>query len=54
MTKTDAEMAAGFRPKRADILDAMIAASAKRYDASVWTNDKDFLKFLPENRVRVF
>ena len=33
--------------------DALIAATARRYDASVWTLDGDYLKFLPKARVRV-
>ena len=37
-----------------DLLDALISASVRRYDASVWTLDKDFLKFLPKARVRLF
>jgi predicted nucleic acid-binding protein len=52
--KADAEEAASMRPSKADALDALIAASAKRYDAVVWTTDKDFLKFLPKARVRIF
>jgi predicted nucleic acid-binding protein len=42
-----------MKPDRTDIADALIAATAKRYDASVWTLDKGFLKFLPKTRVRV-
>jgi predicted nucleic acid-binding protein len=53
LTKTDAERAASMKPGRADIPDALIAATVKRYDASVWTLDRDFLKFLPKARVRI-
>ena len=54
VTKLDAEAAARMKPKKTDLLDALIASSAKRYDASVWTSDKDFLKFLPREMVRIF
>jgi len=54
LTKTDAENAANLKPSKTDLLDALIAASAKRYNATVWTRDKDFLKFLPQNKVRIF
>ncbi len=54
LTKTDAENAANFKPNRTDLLDALIASSVKRYNAIVWTRDKDFLKFLPEHKVRIF
>ncbi len=54
LTKTDAEEAAQLRPSRADLLDALIAACVKRYDAEVWTADKDFFKFLSKDRVRLF
>ena len=53
LTKTDAEEAASMRPGRDDIPDALIAATAKRYDASVWTLDRDFLRLLPKARVRL-
>lgn len=53
LIKADAEEAAKMKPTRADLLDALIASSAKRYGATVWTGDKDFLKFLPKSRVRV-
>ncbi|MDA4123146.1 MAG: PIN domain-containing protein [Thaumarchaeota archaeon] len=53
LTKTDSEQAASMKPVEADIPDALIAATAKRYDATIWTYDKDFLKFLPKARVRL-
>lgn len=49
----DAEEAAKMKPSRADLLDSLIASSAKRYGAAVWTSDRDFLKFLPKEKVRV-
>ena len=51
--KADAEEAAKMKPSKADLLDALIASTAKRYGAVVWTADKDFLKFLPKSKVRV-
>jgi len=53
LTKTDAENAANFKPSRTNLLDALIASSAKRYNATVWTRDKDFRKFLPEHKVHI-
>jgi len=53
LIKADAEEAAKMKPNRADLLDALIASSAKRYGAVVWTGDRDFLKFLPKSKVRV-
>jgi len=49
----DVEEAAKMKPSRADILDALIASTARRYGAVVWTGDKDFLKFLPKSKVRM-
>ncbi len=54
LTKTDAEEAARHKPSRKDLLDALIAASAQRHDATVWTTDSDFYKFLSKDRVRLF
>jgi len=51
--RADAEEAAKMKPSKTDLLDALIASSAKRYGATVWTGDKDFLKFLPKSKVRV-
>ena len=53
LTKVDAAQAALMKPGREDLLDALIAATARRYDASVWTLDTDYLKFLPKARVRL-
>jgi predicted nucleic acid-binding protein len=54
LTKLDAKEAAGLKPVPSDVLDALIAASVRRYDAGIWTLDRDFLKFLPRAKVRVF
>jgi len=40
-------------PRKSDLLDALIAASVKRSDASIWTSDRDFLNFIPKSRVRL-
>lgn len=53
LTRADAEEAAKLKPGKADLLDALIAASVKRLDATVWTADKDFFKFLSREKVRL-
>ncbi len=53
LTKLDAEEAARMKPKNSDLLDALIAASVKRSNASIWTSDRDFLKFLPKASVKL-
>jgi predicted nucleic acid-binding protein len=53
LTRTDVEAAAEMKPKKSDLLDAIIAASVQRYDASIWTADRGFLSLLPKNRVRL-
>ena len=53
LTKSDAEAAARSKPAKADLLDALIAASVGRYDAVIWTADRDFLRFLPKDKVRL-
>lgn len=53
LTRADAEGAAQMKPSKTDLLDALIAACAKRYDAAVWTADKDFFKFLSKDKVRL-
>jgi len=54
LTRLDATEAAALKSSKADLLDALIAASVKRYQANIWTLDKDFLKFLPKAGVRLF
>lgn len=54
LSKTDAEEAASARPDKRDVLDSLVAASAKRLDAIVWTVDRDFLKYLTKSKVRIF
>ncbi len=53
LTRADVEEAARMKPMKSDLLDALIAASVKRYDATIWTGDRDFLKFLPKSRVKI-
>ena len=53
LTKVDVEAAAEMKPKKSDLLDALIAASVQRHDASIWTRDKDFLSLLPRTRVKL-
>jgi predicted nucleic acid-binding protein len=54
LTRLDAEHASELKPSKADLLDALIASSVRRYDAIIWTRDSDFLKFLPKAKVRLF
>jgi predicted nucleic acid-binding protein len=53
LSRLDVEVAAGMKPRKSDLLDALIAASVKRHDASIWTSDRDFLDLLPRTRVRL-
>jgi predicted nucleic acid-binding protein len=53
LTRVDVEAAAEMKHKKSDLLDALIAASVQRYEASIWTGDRDFLSLLPKNRVRL-
>ncbi|MFQ6137255.1 MAG: type II toxin-antitoxin system VapC family toxin, partial [Candidatus Hydrothermarchaeales archaeon] len=52
LNRDDTEKAANFRPSKRDVLDALIASTALRYDAEVWTfNVGDFKNFLPDEKV---
>ena len=53
LTKLDSEEASRMKPSKKDIVDALIAAIVKRYEAILWTKDSDFLKFLPKDNVRL-
>jgi predicted nucleic acid-binding protein len=53
LTVLNTEEAAKMKPKSGDLLDALTAASVKRLDATVWTSDRDFLRFLPEANVKI-
>jgi len=49
----DAALAAQRKPRREDLVDALISATANRYGAIVWTKDEDFLQFLPKEKVNL-
>ena len=51
LLQEDAVTAANKRPSRENLVDALIAATVTRYDASIWTKDADFLRFLPKQKV---
>ncbi len=53
VTKTDAEEAARMKPSPVHILGALIASTVKKYNAKLWTFDRDFLRFLPKLNVRL-
>ncbi len=52
LTRLDAERAADQKPSRRNLLDALIAATVMRYEATIWTRDTDFLSLLPKDRTR--
>jgi predicted nucleic acid-binding protein len=49
----DAAAAARKKPGKQKLVGALIAATASRYEASVWTKDADFQLFLPRERVTI-
>ena len=51
LVQEDAVVAANKKPSREKLVDALIAATVSRYDASIWTRDSDFLHFLPKEKV---
>ena len=51
LTQEDAVLAASKKPGKEKLVDALVAATVSRYDASIWTKDADFLKFLPKQKV---
>lgn len=53
LVEEDAVFAANRKPSREDLVDALISATVKRYEAIIWTMDKDFLRFLPKEKVKV-
>ncbi|MDA4131272.1 MAG: type II toxin-antitoxin system VapC family toxin [Thaumarchaeota archaeon] len=53
LMKIDAENAAQMKPVSVHALDALIASTVKKYGGTVWTFDKDFLKFLSKSNVRM-
>lgn len=53
LLEEDAAFAAGKKPGKGKLVDALIAATVTRYDALLWTKDHDFEQFLPEERVTI-
>jgi len=53
LAEEDAQLAAGKKPGKGKLVDALMAATVTRYDAIVWTKDHDFDQFLPEGRVTI-
>jgi len=53
LVEEDATLAARKKPSRINIIDALIAATVSRYQATIWTKDSDFLEFLPRNLVKM-
>lgn len=51
LTQEDAVLAASKKPGKDKLVDALVAATVSRYDASIWTKDADFLRFLPKEKV---
>lgn len=51
LLQEDAVTAANRNLGRQNLVDALIAATVSRYDASIWTKDADFLRFLPKEKV---
>ncbi len=51
LLQEDAVFAANRKPGREKLVDALVAATVSRYDASIWTKDADFLRFLPKEKV---
>lgn len=47
----DAVLAAVKKPKKGMLVDALIAATVTRYDAILWTKDRDFGQFLPDEKI---
>ena len=47
----DAMLAASKKPTKGKLVDALIAATVARYNANVWTRDRDFAQFLPEEKI---
>ena len=49
----DAMLAASKRPAKGKLVDALIAATVARYDANIWTKDRDFTQFLSEEKMTI-
>ena len=53
LLEEDAIFAAEKKPEKRKLVDALIAATVNRYDAFVWTKDRDFKHFLPKEKIRI-
>jgi len=53
LLEEDAVLAASKKPAKGKLVDALIAATVARYDANVWTKDRDFTQFLPEEKITI-
>ena len=51
LLEEDAQLAASKKPGKRKLVDALIAATVIRYDAILWTKDRDFDRFLSEEKV---
>ena len=53
LVEEDAALAAQRKPSRENVVDALISANVSRYGATIWTKDKDFLRYLSREKVKV-
>ena len=53
LTEEDAALASRMKPARNDLVGSLICATVARYDATMWTRDKDFLRYLPKEIVKM-
>jgi predicted nucleic acid-binding protein len=53
LLEEDVMFAADRKPRKEKLVDALIAATVSRYDAIVWTRDRDFHHFLPQEKVTI-
>lgn len=54
LTKTDSEKAASLKLQDGGVLDALIASTVSRLNGFLWTEDRDFLRFLPRQKLKFF
>ena len=53
LLEEDALLASEKKHGKNELVDALVAATVARYDAFVWTKDRDFNQFLPEERITI-
>jgi predicted nucleic acid-binding protein len=53
LVEEDAAVGAQRKPTRENVVDALISATVSRYGATIWTKDKDFLRYMPKEKVKV-